>query len=333
MSRISPGTMTLGIFAVLFALAGAYAFRSYMQKETPPAPQAEEPTLFPLAATDLKAGKTLALGDIALVPLRRQDFQQRNIPATTAMADARQIVGRILKVDIKQGEPFLTTSLYPEGEGPPLPVKPGYRAVTIPITNVEAVAGFAVPGTYVDVLFRTRPRTGDRASLPIPEATVPLIEGVEVLALGTTRSPGSAAQGNVNTVTLAVTPEQAKTLQVVVGRGDLSLALRSPGESLLAGQYRRQALTLEDLLGIEPPPPPFFTEIYRRTSRQVLGFVRDQVVSDTQAGLPAVAPVVPAAGAAAENQPAIGVPGAAAGGPRPAGASEEQRGSQPTNNG
>ncbi len=316
--------MTLGIFALLFGLAGAYAFRLYMQEEAPPAPQAEEPTLFPLAAADLKAGKTLALGDIALVPLRREDFQKRNIPATTAMADARQIVGRVLKVDIKQGEPFLTTNLYPEGEGPPLMVKPGFRAMTIPITNVEAVAGYAVPGTYVDVLFRTRPRSAGQGALPIPEATVPLIEGAEVLALGTTQTPGAVAQRSANTVTLAVTPEQAKILQVVVGRGDLSLALRSPGETLLAGQYRRQALTLEDLLGIEPPPPPFFTEIYRRTSRQVLGFVRDQVVSDSQAGLPAVAPALPPEGQPSDAQPATGVPGAAAGGPRPLGASQEQ---------
>lgn len=322
MSRISPGTMTLGIFALLFSLAGAYAFRMYMQEETPTPPQVEEPTLFPLAATDLKAGKTLSLGDIALVPLRREDFQRRNIPATTAMADARQIVGRVLKVDVKQGEPFLTTSLYPEGEGPPLPVKPGFRAMTIPITNVEAVAGYAGPGTYVDVLFRTRPRAGGQGTLPIPEATVPLIEGAEVLALGTSQSPG-AGQRNANTVTLAVTPDQAKILQTVVGRGDLSLALRSPGESLLAGQYRRQALTLEDLLGIEPPPPPFFTEIYRRTSRQVLGFVRDQVVSDSQSGLPSVAPALPPAGEPA-GQPTTGVPGAAAGGPRPAGSGAEQ---------
>lgn len=324
MSRISPGTMTLGIFAVLFALAGAYAFREYMEQEAPPPPRAEEPTLFPLAAADLKAGKTITLGDIALVPLRRDDFQKRNIPATTAMADARQIVGRVLKADIKQGEPFLTTNLYPEGEGPPLMVKPGFRAMTIPITNVEAVAGFAVPGTYVDVLFRTRPRSAGPGAMPIPEATVPLIEGAEVLALGTTQTPGATAQRNANTVTLAVTPEQAKILQVVVGRGDLSLALRSPGESLLAGQYRKQALTLEDLLGIEPPPPPFITEIYRRTNRQVMGFVRDQVVSDSQAGLPAVAPALPPGEEQGNTQPAAGVPGAPAGGPRPLGASEEQ---------
>jgi hypothetical protein len=56
-----------------------------------------------------------------------------------------------------------------------------------------------------------------------------LLERVEVLAIDTYTQPGQKVELEQDgTVTLAVTPHQAKMLKVVEGRGELSLTLRNP---------------------------------------------------------------------------------------------------------
>jgi pilus assembly protein CpaB len=178
--------------------------------------------------------------------------------------------------------------LYAEGTGPNLgeKLKPGHRAVTLSIADTGAVGGFAAPGSVVDVLFRVTPRRGSR-NTTVPEATIRLLEGVEVLALGSSSTPGSrsgtSSNNNTSSVTLAVTADQANALKVVEGRGELSLALRNPNEAAIAGTSAK--MTLEELLGIKPDAPPFIAEIYRGTSRQTVTFERDQVSHESFGGV------------------------------------------------
>jgi len=70
--------------------------------------------------------------------------------------NVQQILGRTLVSEHKKGEAFLPEMLYPEGMGPSVldSLKPGFRAVSIPIQNIQAVAGFARPGSIVDVPYR-----------------------------------------------------------------------------------------------------------------------------------------------------------------------------------
>ena len=301
MSRISAGTMTLGIVAVLFGLVGAYTVREYLQPEPAPGapqPPAEQLVQVPLASIDLPAGKELVLGDVALVSMTAAEMQQRELPLDKTMLNPQQIIGRVLKGPVAASSPFLVTSLYPEGMGPSLAdrLKPGLRAVTVPIAQSGALDGFAGPSSFVDVLLRTHARQ-DEGAVTIPEATFPLIEGVEVLAIGSNSTPGTRGVQAATTVTLAVTPEQAGILKTVEGRGTLSLALRSPME-LTAATYRSEKITLEGLLGVEPEPKPYTSEIYRGTSRQTITFERDRVRNEEFGGVaratePAL-PVTPA---------------------------------------
>ena len=300
MSRISAGTMTLGIVAVLFGLVGAYTVREYLQSEpvvvAPTPPPAEELVQVPLASIDLPAGKQLALGDIALVSMTAAEMQARELPLEKTMLSPQQIIGRVLREPVTASSPFLVTSLYPEGMGPSLAdrLKPGLRAITVPITQSGALDGFAGPSSFVDVLLRTHARESN-GKVEIPEATFPLIEGIEVLAVGSNATPGTRGSQRATTVTLAVTPEQASILKTVEGRGTLSLALRSSLE-LTATTYRSEKITLEDLLGIkiEPEPKPFVSEIYRGTSRQTITFDQQIVREETFGGVArARQPVVP----------------------------------------
>ena len=82
-----------------------------------------------------------------------------------------------------------------------------------------------------------------------------LVEGVEVLALDSISTLGVVPTGEIKSVTLAVSPEDATVLKTVEGRGALSLSLRAPGEAV--AEYRPERVTLEKLLGVRPPPVPY----------------------------------------------------------------------------
>ncbi len=136
MSRLSPGTLLLGIFAVLFGLVGAYAARQYLQ-QTPPEDAPVETVrrqIVPLASADLAPGRTITMGDVMLVRMTRDEIRKRGIPGDF-MTNPSQVIGRTLRTPLKRGRSFVTTAFYPEGTGPSVAsrLKAGHRAVTIPL--------------------------------------------------------------------------------------------------------------------------------------------------------------------------------------------------------
>ena len=205
------------------------------------------------------------------MPMSVEAMKQKG-PLDVLMLSSDQIIGRRLKRPLSAGQAFLTTDLYLEGSGPQMDelLKPGFRAISI---EVEAVRGGAVsPGQTVDVLFRSEPqKAGDRQTA-IPEKTVVLLEGVEVLSVFRPEvSPLQAAVGYVSKnplITLAVTPEQATRLQAVDGRGEISLAVRPPQE-FVAMAGRSGGITLEEILGVTSPPPPAPAETSAPQRRRV----------------------------------------------------------------
>ncbi|MCA9070127.1 MAG: Flp pilus assembly protein CpaB [Planctomycetaceae bacterium] len=233
MTRVSSGTLTVVVFAMLAGLAGAYVIRQRLsQPPTPNPPPLEarvDDIFVPVAAVDLQVGQMVTMNDIAIMRFSPEDFAKSKYVNSPYMRASKQIESRVLKAEVKRGEAFLTTAFYPDGAGPGIAdlLEEGYRAVTIPIEHISAVQGFARPGGFVDVLFRSRAE-GDR-----PEVTITLLERVEVLAVNT----NTLSEHNVNlaqggNVTMAVTPIQAKALKVVEGRGELSLTLRNPNDDL-----------------------------------------------------------------------------------------------------
>lgn len=263
MARISPGTMTAAIFAILVGLAGAYMVRQYLSQPQSMA-QAPEMITVPVASVDLMAGRSVSINDVALMRMTRQEFARSPYANQEFMTESRQIASRILKDPIKKGEAFITNALYPEGMGPGVAelLKAGQRAVTVAIENVGAVEGFARPGTLVDVLYRST------ATDSVPEVTMTLLDRVEVLAVGKISVPGHDVSLGPNasargTVTLAVNPDQAKALKVVEGRGELTLALRNPDDAATLSSlgYEHHKVTLYQVLGL-PEPRPRSMDIY-----------------------------------------------------------------------
>lgn len=234
MNRVSPGTMTVVVFAILVGLGGAYMVRQQMnQPQLPPLSDINlkgngpQKIIVPVAGVDLAKGRTLALHDIVIHSFTPEQFAKSKFAGQPFMSNTNLLFGRMLNKDMPKGSLFLPEDFYADGFGPGVAerLQAGFRAVTVPIENVGAVTGFAQAGSIVDVLFRSEAE-GER-----PSVTMTLLEQIEVLALAETVVPGQRSDIKTEgTVTLSVTPAQAKILKVVEGRGEISLTIRNPDD-------------------------------------------------------------------------------------------------------
>lgn len=282
MAKISPGTMTAAIFAILLGLGAAYTVRQFLHKQPGPAVLAEDPpaapqqAFIPIASRDLVPGQTLSLDDISILQIAPNEVNKRFKPnGKQRIMGTDFIVGRVLKAPIKSGQPFHTVDIYPNGMGPGLSnsLEPGNRAVTVAIHEIGNVAGFSRPGAVVDVLFRSHETDG------IPETTITLLEKVRVLAVGENAVPGQKTgkgtqEAKELPVTLEVSPEQGKVLKVVEDHGVLSLALRNPNENteVVSAGRASDRLTLSNILGFIPNQHVSSMDIYRGGSLNTVHF-------------------------------------------------------------
>lgn len=225
--------------------------------------------IIPIAVHDIPAGRTLSLGDIQILALTPQQVAKSEFAGKAFMGNVQQLVGRTIMADHKKGDLFLPDQFYPEGMGPGVEetLRPGFRAVSIPIRNIQAVAGFARPGAIVDVFFRSMAHDGN------PEMALTLLERVELLAVGQISFSGQKVSGEEGSVTVAVTPLQAKALKIVEGKGDLTLALRRAEDNMIIPvSHSSDAMTLEQLLGLPATRRQTKVEIYKGSNKQVVQF-------------------------------------------------------------
>jgi pilus assembly protein CpaB len=300
--RASAGSLLLGIFAVMFGLLGAYVVRKELHKPNYVAVAGDNKPgtqTVPVASVTLEPGRKIEFGDIAIVKLTPAQMKAQKITGAF-MTNTKQIIGRVLKTEIKEGQPFDTPDFYPEGTGPSVAerLKKGYRAVTVSVDQDSAVAGFAIPGSIVDVMFRadSKKDTDPKAREDeLPELTVTLIEAAEVLALNhdtaqvlRTADPKAPMSSAKASVTLAVTPKQAASLRVVDGRGTMSLALRNK-DDLDVGPEEFSPRTLDDLL--ERSNNKHKMEIYRGRQMSQTSFKNNERLTPTSPGVIASDPI------------------------------------------
>ena len=109
-------------------------------------------------------------------------------------------------------------------EGVSSTIEQGYRAVSVPITDVSGVAGLIQPNSKVDVLF-TRPGSMAEA------ATSTILQNVKVLSTGRQAPTGQPADPRAPrspVVTLVLSPGDAQKLELAKNQGKISLSLRNP---------------------------------------------------------------------------------------------------------
>lgn len=162
-----------------------------------------------------------------------------------AIKDDKLLESRVAKSSITRGEPILEAKLAPPGTqgGLSAVVAEGKRAMTVRVNDVVGVAGFALPGNYVDILVNTQ-EEGPRVNKD-PTISKIVLERILVLAVAQESSRDDTKPKVVNAVTLELTPEQVEKLDLARSVGSLSLVLRNqvdPNPALTSGATKTTLL-------------------------------------------------------------------------------------------
>lgn len=147
-----------------------------------------------------------------------------------AFTDPKLLETRVARTTIQRGEPIMETKLAPPGTqgGLSAVVAPGKRAMTVRVNDVVGVAGFAMPGNFVDVLVNTQGEQSRSVSQEKdPSISKIVLERILVLAIAQEASRDDNKPKVVNAVTLELSPEQTETLDLARSVGTLSLVLRN----------------------------------------------------------------------------------------------------------
>ena len=132
------------------------------------------------------------------------------------------------------------------------------RAATIEINEVTGVAGFVLPGTFVDILLTSTIGQRDNQL-----ASRTLLQNVPVLGVDQLSSEDEDDPKVVNAVTLEVTPRDGKKLALAQEVGKLSLLLRN---EIDASILVKDLITLKSLQEI-PSGTTKKVTVYKRVRR------------------------------------------------------------------
>lgn len=173
-----------------------------------------------VAAVDIQLGSRINPQMLTLV-----DWPSGAMPPG-AFTDIKLLQDRVVKSGVLRGEALLEGKLAPAGTqgGLSAVIAEGKRAMTVRVNDVVGVAGFALPGNYVDIIVSTQRETGKNEQSNISKI---VLERILVLAVAQEVSRDDTKPRVVNAVTLEVTPDQAEKLDLARSVGQLSLALRN----------------------------------------------------------------------------------------------------------
>ncbi|MCA9064107.1 MAG: Flp pilus assembly protein CpaB [Planctomycetaceae bacterium] len=272
--KLTPWMMTVAAFAVVAVLAVGFLLKKLTAREVVEEAKPEVRTL-PMALTDIEPGTILTEKNVGLGPWSDED----SLTADT-FTTRDSVIGRIAREPITRATPLKGADFYPPNQFPPLGVREGMRAVTVKLgDNTSVLNGRIKPDDYVDVHMTINasvtPATVRQSGVD-DAVTLTLFEGVRVLAV----NDPYGRQGGVdeNNVTLELDKDQARIILLAEDKGNIALTYNPNGQGAVTRQGLNSdadRITLEQLLGITPPPEkqkPYMTEQYRHGARGTLHF-------------------------------------------------------------
>ncbi|ATQ73901.1 Flp pilus assembly protein CpaB [Massilia violaceinigra] len=170
-----------------------------------------------------------------------------------AFKNAVELQDRIAKVGILRGEPLLDGKLAPQGTkgGLSAVIAEGKRAMTVRVNDVVGVAGFALPGNYVDVMVNAQQeKSGNEEGKQISKT---VLERVLVLAVAQEAGRDDTKPKVVSAVTLELSLEDSEKLDLARSVGTLSLVLRNQIDQKTVATA---GITKDELFGGKKAPAP-----------------------------------------------------------------------------
>ena len=211
--------------------------------------------------------------------LTTTDWPSGSTPQGT-FKDIKELQDRVVKVSVLRGDALLERKLAPLGTqgGLSAVIADGKRAMTVRVNDVVGVAGFALPGNYVDVMVNAQQDKGIGKGEDNKQISKTVLEHVLVLAVAQESGRDDTKPKVVSAVTLELTLEDSEKLDLARSVGTLSLVLRNQVDKKTVATT---GITKSQLFGEkeikEAPPLPV----------KVAAMVKPRVLSATPAMLPA----------------------------------------------
>ena len=272
--------MLLGLGGALIVafLASVYVYRQLSRVRPTLTVKGPAQVQVVVAVGPLKVGQRLTAKDLAVL-----DWPEGKQPPDS-FSRPEDCVGHALTSPLVENEPVLKQELAPvaAGEGLPVTIPQGMRAVSVGVDDVVAVAGFVTPGTIVDILV-----TGMGANGSV---TRTILEHIRVIAVGQQLQTESGKPQTAPVVTFLVTPEDAEKLTLAAADGKIHLALRntvdtadanpSPvyGSTIFTGTVHPVAtprvVVAKPAPARAPEPPPWPVQVIRGDKTETQSFPR-----------------------------------------------------------
>ncbi len=229
-------------FAVVFGLIAVFIAQAWLNNQADL--RARKLDTMPVVATQtiVVAREPLRFGaELKASMLAEVTWPSQALPAG-AFAKIGDLLGggqRVVLAAIEPNEPVLALKVTGAGQRATLSalVKPGMKAVTIRVNDVEGVGGFVLPGDRVDVaLTRQIDKTSATAEV--------VLQNAKVLAIDQSADERATKAAVPKSVTLEVDTVEAQKLSLAATVGSLSLLLRQAGDT---SNDKTRKITLKDL--------------------------------------------------------------------------------------
>lgn len=165
----------------------------------------------------------------ALSTIDKESVQYGEVPAkffTKAHAtEFNDVKGRVALVPFLEGEAILVNKVAEKEGELNTAIPAGMRAVSVSVNEESGVGYMVRPGDYVDVLL-TYDSAGGKGAY---NTTATILQAVRVIAAGMDSS-GAVREEGYQTLTLALTPEEAEIVVFSREKGRLSFSLRPVGD-------------------------------------------------------------------------------------------------------
>ncbi len=233
-------------FAVVFGLLAVFIAQVWLNNQASLRAKVE-PAKAIASQTVVVAKQPLRFGtELTATMLQEVPWPSDALP-NGAFAKIHDIMAggrRVVLAAIEANEPVLSLKITGPGQRATLSalVKPGMKAVTIRVNDVEGVGGFVLPGDHVDVVLT---RQIDKGSA----TTQVVLQNTRVLAVDQIADERAQKAAVAKSVTLEVDTVDAQKLWLSSSVGSLSLLLRKAGET---AEVRTRKVTIEDLSTHEP---------------------------------------------------------------------------------
>jgi pilus assembly protein CpaB len=218
--------ITVLVLAVVFGGLAAFLSRQWLENHARTAAAVEHVGTIVVATSPLAFGSEMTPNSVTEIPWAASFLPEG---AFATKQDLFKDGRRVVLAALERNEPILRSKITGPGQRGSLSslLQEGSRAVTVRVDDVRGVAGFILPGDFVDVVL-IRAEEGFRRDRD--NYSDILLQQVKVLAVDQLASERQEQPTVAKAVTLEVTPEQAQKVLLATNIGKLSLILRQPGE-------------------------------------------------------------------------------------------------------